>query len=67
MVWNHSGFKHWTSINIKGLMIDVRIVKNISYYSVIDDETGEVLRTEEFNHPLDAMAKAETEVVGNAI
>ncbi len=58
MVWEHSGRMHWTSHDVDGLMLDIRIVKGTTVFQVIDAETGEITKTTEYSHPKDAMEVA---------
>ncbi len=58
MIWAKSGRMHWTSYDIAGLMVDVHIAKGVAQLSVIHAETGEILRTSTFDHPIDAMTEA---------
>ena len=58
MVWAHSGRMHWTSEDVPGLLLDIRIVKGTTMFQVIDAETGEIIKTTEYSHPKDAMEVA---------
>jgi hypothetical protein len=47
---------HWTSNDIPGLMLDVKVMDDgASRYSVISKDTGEILKTEDHTHPMNAM------------
>jgi len=59
MIWTRSGRMHWTSMDAPGTMMDVRIVEGDVTLDIIDAESGEIIKTENHNHPLDAMASAE--------
>lgn len=62
MVWEHSGRMHWTSHDVVGLMLDIRIVKGSTIYQVINAETGEIIKTKEYGHPKEAMEDAKQEL-----
>ena len=58
MVWLHVGRMHWVSKDVANFLLEVKIVDGVSHYRAIDEETGEILKDEQYQHPLDAMASA---------
>lgn len=58
MVWEHVGHKSWVMKEREGAMFAVRLQDNQWIMQYVDTETGEILRTEEHGHPLEAMSSA---------
>lgn len=65
MVWEHSGRMHWTSYDVAGLMLDIRVVKGTTVFQVINAETGEITNTTEYPHPKDAMEAGKEMLLAN--
>ena len=55
MVWSHVGHMHWSSKDTPGFIVEVKIVDGISNCIVVDNETGEIIKDETYDHPLEAM------------
>ena len=60
MVWTHKAHMHWATEEVKGLILEVKIVKGTSHMRAVSSETGEVLKEEKHNHPIEAMGSAKT-------
>ena len=58
MVWTHKARMHWATEEVVGLILEVKVYKGKSHMRAVNSETGEVLKEEKHNHPLDAMTAA---------
>ena len=58
MVWTHKAPMHWATEEVKGLILEVKIVKGSSHMRGINAETGEVIAESKHNHPITAMEAA---------
>ena len=58
MVWTHKAPMHWATEEVKGLILEVKIVKGTSHMRAINSDTGEVLTEQKHNHPISAMEAA---------
>lgn len=55
MIWAHKAKLHWVCRDVDGIESEVQVVRGISYWALIDIETGEIIHHGKTDHPLTAM------------
>jgi hypothetical protein len=55
MIWTCKAKRHWVCCSIEGVEAEVKIIKDLSHWCLINLETGEILYSGKANNPLDAM------------